>query len=109
MIYRSFFFCYRPHHDKFYFSMTLLFHVPEGENSTVTSSKGLSIMTALWALYIVWALKIWNLNLFSRWMYVLSFTGGSNAGGGRINTPPMEAAMPEVEEKTNLLVNRLEN
>ena len=47
--------------------------------------------------------------MFSRWMYVLSFTGGSNAGGGRINTPPPEAAMPEVEEKTNLLVNRLED
>ena len=35
----------------------------------------------------------------SRWMYVLSFTGGSNAGGGRINTPSPEAAMPEVDEK----------
>ena len=46
---------------------------------------------------------------FSRWMYVLSFTGGSNAGGGRINTSPPEAAMPEVEEKINLLVNRLED
>ena len=46
-------------------------------------------------------------------MYVLSFTGGSNAGGGRINTPPLEAAMPEVEKKKkkkkNLLVNRLED
>ena len=50
-----------------------------------------------------------GLKMFSRWMYVLSFTGGSNAGGGRINTPPPEAAMPEVEEKTNLLVNRLED
>ena len=49
------------------------------------------------------------MRMFSRWMYVLSFTGGSNAGGGRINTPPLEAAMPEVEEKTNLLVNRLED
>ena len=38
-------------------------------------------------------------SVFSRWMYVLSFTGGSNAGGGRINTPPPEAAMPEVEKK----------
>ena len=42
-------------------------------------------------------------------VYVLSFTGGSNAGGGRINTPPPEAAMPKAEEKTNLLVNRLED
>ena len=37
--------------------------------------------------------------MFSRWMYALSFTGVSNVGGGRINTPPPEAAMPEVEEK----------
>ena len=42
-------------------------------------------------------------------MYILSFTGGNNAGGGRINTRPPEAAMLEVEEKTNLLVNRLED
>ena len=27
------------------------------------------------------------------------FTGGSNAGGGRINTPSPVAAMPEMDEK----------
>ena len=32
-------------------------------------------------------------------LYVLSYTGGSYAGGGRINTPSPEAAMPEVDEK----------
>ena len=48
--------------------------------------------------------------VFSRWMYVLSFTGGRNAGVGRINTPSPAAAMPEVgEKKTKLLVNRLED
>ena len=34
-----------------------------------------------------------------RWTDKHTFTGGSNAGGGRINTPSPEAAMPEVDEK----------
>ena len=61
-----------------------------------------SLTNNIWnSKYILYSLNLMFQNRNTRKkkkkMYVLSFTEGSNAGGGRIKTP-----LPEVEEKTNL-------